>query len=650
MSSISETTLPPLRTDLFTVDELQEKFGATQYIAVVVTLLISLGIGCYFWYRGKQNLEDFTMASRTMTTLPATLSIVATMFSSVAMLGLPVLGYLFGTQFILIIVGFGPAAWVAAKFYIPVFYELKLSTSLEYLKMRFGPIAHGIAVGVNLLMAPLQMAVGVYTPSLVLNYILGIDTLVAAATMFAVCVFYTSLGGLRAVMWTDTFQALVMLATFLAVTIKGVSDVGGATVVFDRNYMSGRIELFNFEFDPRVTRTFWSVLIGGFFYHTSFICTGPPLVQRYNSCVTLKTAISACKWTVPWAMAFISFPIITGLVAYAFYFDCDPLTTGQLGSADQIVPHFVMTVMGDTAIVPGILIAGILAATLSSVSTGLNTTASIIYKDVIGAINKGNRFFISTDSRDIVLVKLISVLVGLASFGCIFIAKGLPTILDAALTINGIIAGPLFGLFTLGIFVPFASRRGALTGLMTSLVFMLWLGYGQLWAQNVRTYGSTIDFMQSPKRPLSKDQCPASWLPEVTTTTTTSSTSSTTTSTTSAPEPPSGHLALYDVSYMWFTLIGFTIVLLLGTVVSCVYPEDIRRLDSQLVAKAVPGVVKSICPKFTGIGEKVEKYWDEVGSLRSDGTAPEVDGEKSQGARFVHVWGPENGGQEGVEI
>lgn len=625
---------PSIRTDLLTADELQDKFGADNYIAIAVVLAISIGIGCFYWYRGKNTTEDFCMASRKMTLLPATLSMVATSFSSVAMLGIPVLSYLFGIQFVIITVNFIPAALIAGKFYMPVFYGLKISTSLEYLPLRFGRFVHSLATAVHILHTPMDIAIGVYTLSLVLSQITGVGVIETCATILGICVIYTSTGGLRGVMWTETFQCLVMLVAFLVVTIKGVQDVGGATIVFDRNYQSGRLQLFDFEPDPRVQKTFWSVLIGGGFYHTSFICTGTSLVQRYNSCATLDIAKSAAKWTAPWAMAYIIFPLITGLVAYAFYYDCDPLKTKQISSADQIIPHLVLTVMGDLPLLPGVFVAGLLAATLSSISTGMNTTATIVYVDGIKALNKDNRIFVSTNARDIILIKLLSVIVGLAAFGCVFMAQNLPGILDAALTVNSILSGPLFGVYTLGIFIPFASNRGCIVGFITAVIFMGWMGFGQFISQNSGTFGSTLPSSKSvvtfQDRPIAS--CPASW-----------TTDSYQTTSTSAPDGPIDdgsaesifaqffpHFALYDVSYLWFTLIGFTIVLSIGTLVSFCFPHDIRRLDSRLITEAVPGVVKSIFPKFTGIGEKVEKYWNEIGSLRNEEAELEEDTKEAE--------------------
>ena len=110
--------------------------------------------------------------------------------------------------------------------------------------------------------------------------------------IFAVCIFYTAIGGIKAVMWTDVFQATCMFGSFLAIIIKGNQDVGGTTTVWERNYNSGRVELFNFEPDLRQRHTFWGCLIGGFFTWISVYGINQAQVQRY---LTVKKPSQAVK-------------------------------------------------------------------------------------------------------------------------------------------------------------------------------------------------------------------------------------------------------------------------------------------------------------------------------------------------------------------
>ena len=125
-----------------------------------------------------------------------------------------------------------------------------------------------------------------------INQVTGFNLDIACFVIFAVCIFYTAIGGIKAVIWTDVFQATCMLGSFLAIIIKGNEDIGGTHVVWNRNYESGRVELFNFNPDLRVRHTFWGCLVGGFFTWISVYGINQAQVQRY---LTVKKPSQAVK-------------------------------------------------------------------------------------------------------------------------------------------------------------------------------------------------------------------------------------------------------------------------------------------------------------------------------------------------------------------
>merc|ERR1719193_1499498 len=189
-----------------------------------------------------------------------------------------------------------------------------------------------------------------------------------------------------------------------------------------------------------------------------------------------------------------------------------------------------------------------------------------------------------TATRESLLIKLLSLLFGILSFGAVF------------------------GAYSLGMFVPCASSRGCIVGMMSAFALMLWIGFGQMRAMNNGTYGSTGAWAV-PKE-TSSENCPATWnnndfnakegqnqdLDILATAAT-------------APlESNFNHLPIYEVSYLWFTSIGFFTVLIVGTLVSCCFPRDIRSLDRRLISKPFLMLAKQIFPKGTGVGAKVDEY------------------------------------------
>jgi len=127
-----------------------------------------------------------------------------------------------------------------AHVYMPVFYNLKKSSCHEYLEMRFNRATRLFASFCFILLTCLYLAIVVYAPSLALAQSTGIGVDLSIAVTFLVCVAYTSLGGIRAVIWTNVFQAFCMLFSSLAVVLVGQIAVGGSGRVFQANYQSDR--------------------------------------------------------------------------------------------------------------------------------------------------------------------------------------------------------------------------------------------------------------------------------------------------------------------------------------------------------------------------------------------------------------------------
>ena len=214
-----------LRDDLLAKDDLIGKFGVYNYLVFAAMLAVSAGIGVWFWYKGRGNAEEFLMANRSMGTLPMTMSLVASFMSAITLLGTPAEIYASGTQYVALVLTYPFVMGATAYIYLPVYTQLNITTSYEYLSMRFNTAVRALAAACFTVHMLLYMAIVVYAPALALSQVTGFDTDLACAVIYIVCIFYTSIGGIKAVMWTDTFQAACMFGSFLAIIIKGNSDL-----------------------------------------------------------------------------------------------------------------------------------------------------------------------------------------------------------------------------------------------------------------------------------------------------------------------------------------------------------------------------------------------------------------------------------------
>ena len=298
------------REELLSREELREKFGVVNYVVLFVMLLVSALIGVFYWCRGNKTTEDFLLASRSMSTgqftpkillilnlsisnylglVPMTLSLAASFMSAITLLGTPAEVYTAGTLWMSSAVTLPFVILIVIHFFIPVYDGLKLTTSYEYLELRYSRGIKLLVSSLFCLQMILYMAIVVYAPALALLQVTGFlngiqhDIEIACAIIFAVCIFYSSIGGIKAVIFTDCFQALVMFGSYLGITVYGSERVGGPAKVFDINYQAGRVEMFNWDLDPRQKHTSWGIFFGQIAIWTSVYGTNQAGVKGRES-------------------------------------------------------------------------------------------------------------------------------------------------------------------------------------------------------------------------------------------------------------------------------------------------------------------------------------------------------------------------------
>lgn len=194
----------------------------------------------------------------------------------------------------------------------------------------------------------------------------------------AVCIFYTCLGGIRAVIWTDVIQLTMMFAVMILVSVKGTISVGGLNVVLERNWNGGRIEAPDFRINPTIRHTFWTLFVGGSCYwiidntHQTFI-------QRFLSLKSVEHAKKAAKFYVFGLTLLISLCIYNGLLLFAYYHDCDPLTSAKVEKKDQMMPFFVMEILSDLPGFTGVFIAGIFSGKIYTCHSNMNIKVDVYF-------------------------------------------------------------------------------------------------------------------------------------------------------------------------------------------------------------------------------------------------------------------------------
>ena len=240
---------------------------------------------------------------------------------------------------------------------------------------------------------------------------------------------------------------------------------------------------FSVSFDPRTRHTIWSLLIGGSFNFLGTYGFNQTLIQRYMCIHSTRGAKQALLINAASTAVVILFSGLIGVILYAYYANCDPYTAKKIEDIDQIFPYFVMEVLGDKKGLPGIFLACIFSGSLSTISSGLNSLAAVLIEDVYKGL-MGRQL---TDQRQGFISKIFSIMLGAFVILLTYVVSYFGSILNAALSLFGVLEGPIMGVFFLGFFFPQANRRGALVGFLSSLALLLWIFLGAQITKNEMT-------------------------------------------------------------------------------------------------------------------------------------------------------------------
>ena len=269
---------------------------------------------------------------------------------------------------------------------IIILHPLKLTSAYEYLELRFQSKAvrlMGSCFGI--LSSVFYMGVVMFGPSIALEAVTGFPVWSSIVVISCSAVLYTSIGGIKAVIWTDVFQAVVMIGGMLAILVKGTVDVGGPGSVWNVAEQGGRINFFNFDPDPTVRHTFWNLLIGTFFSGFGIVFS-QTTVQRISSTPTVRDAQKVVGIAAPGFPVVLLLAAYEGVVAYSYFASikrCDPLESKELDNQNQIIPFMVLDIFSSAPGMSGFFLAALFSASLSTVSSSLSSLSAIVWKDIV---------------------------------------------------------------------------------------------------------------------------------------------------------------------------------------------------------------------------------------------------------------------------
>jgi solute:Na+ symporter, SSS family len=423
--------------------------------------LVALGLWCS---RRNTGTSDYFLAGRRIPWWAAALSLMATGVSSIGFIAIP--GKAFATDWIYLS---GIVTWfivvpVVTIFFIPLIRRIDITTAYEYLESRFNLGVRLFASFLFILMQVGRTAVVLYLPALLLSSVLGMDIYLCIAVMGVVCIVYTVLGGMEAVVWSDVVQGIILFGGALLGIGIAVAGTGmGPVELYQTASADGKLRMVEWGWDPAAA-VIWVVIVGNIVTRFSNLTSDQTTVQRYLSTPDTRSAVRA-QWadiafSIPWALMAFSF----GTAMYLFYkVNPDKLVPGT--ESDAIVPLFIAQQL--PVGITGLVIAAIFSATMSSLDSSIHSLSTVCVRDFYVRLSKK-----ATEARGFLAARGLTVLFGLVGTlsAMVIAAYDAKSIWDLFLKIIGLFVGSLSGLFVLGIFFKRCNGRGALAGALVSAV------------------------------------------------------------------------------------------------------------------------------------------------------------------------------------
>lgn len=432
---------------------------------VFMTGILLFGCSFFSWNR---NSSEYTSAGGKLPAWVVGMSIFATYVSSISFLALPGNAYMGNWNPFVFSLSIPIASWVAAKYFVPFYRNISSISAYSYLEERFGYWARVYASCCYLLTQVARIGSVLYLMALPLHAMLG-WSVPAIIVISGLCVIlYSVLGGITAVIWTDAIQGIVLIAGALACAlILLFSMPEGPSQLFQVAIENDKFSLGSFGLELNAP-TFWVTLVYGLFINLQNYGIDQNYVQRYKTAKDDRSARSAALFGgllyVPVSMFF--FFIGTALFAY---YTVSPELLPEGIANDAVFPYFI--VHGLPTGVTGLLIAAICAAGMSTVSTSINSSATIILTDFFQHKRK------MTDQQSMYVLYVTSFILGLLGI-CLGLAMmSVQSALEAWWSLAAIFSGGMLGLFLLGYLVRRVNSAHAMVGVIGGVILIACMSF-----------------------------------------------------------------------------------------------------------------------------------------------------------------------------
>lgn len=448
-------------------------------VDLIVFLIYLIGItlfGSSFFKKNKSSAE-FTLGTSKIPSWVITMSIFATFVSSISFLALPGLAYLTNWNPFVFSLSIPLALWIAVKYFVPLYRKVNSPSAYTFLEQRFGAWARVYVSICYLLTQLMRVGTILYLLALALNAILGWDIALIIVITGVTVTVYSLLGGFQAVVWTDAIQGIILIAGALISAVYILLNMPeGPGQLFTIASENGKFSLGSFG-SSLTEPTFWVVLVYGLFINLQNYGIDQNYVQRYMASKTESAAKKSAFWGgmiyVPVSLVFV----FIGSALFSFYHSGAatlPLELQQVAMSDRIFPYFIVNQLPPG--LTGLLIASVIAAGMSTISTSFNSSATVFLTDYYKRYSKEP----VSDKKALRVLYLSSIIISLIGILVAIAMINVKSALDAWWKLASIFSGGMLGLFLLAAFTKITKSTGALVGVIVGVLMIIWLSLSSL--------------------------------------------------------------------------------------------------------------------------------------------------------------------------
>jgi SSS family solute:Na+ symporter len=446
-------------------------------ISIFIAYLIGIIIFGSSFYRKNKTSSAFTLGNNNIPTWVISMSIFATFVSSISYLALPGQAYLSNWNAFVFSLSIPFASYMAVKFFVPLYRSVNSPSAYTYLEMRFGPWAKTYVSIMYLLTQLMRTGTILFLLALTINVILGWSIITVIIITGLSVMIYSLLGGIQAVLWTDAIQGIILIAG--ALVCAGIilfSMPDGPGQLFRIAAENHKFSLGSFK-AGFTSSTFWVVLLYGFFINLQNFGIDQNYIQRY---MTAKSEKEAKKSALFGGLLYIPVSLLFLFIGTSLfsYYSANPGILPADVQPDRVFPFFIINNL--PVGLTGLLIASVFAAGMSTISTSVNSTATVILNDFFRKSVKGE--IVERKSMKILytssfLFSMISILIAIAMID-------VQSALETWWKLASIFSGGMLGLFLLGYFSKKANNVAAISGVIAGVIVIGWMSLSPIFLKS----------------------------------------------------------------------------------------------------------------------------------------------------------------------